>query len=192
LVFYRTGTTVAGLNYGGSGSSSAGILGYTWNNLYATWNWNSGLMPPTGQWSFVALVVQPTMVVFYLATTNGWQMATNTLPHPNQAFSGTGTIGTDAFSASARSFNGVMDEVAVFNYSLTATQLQQIYANGARLSSVQLGFQNAGANFHLTWPQGILSQATNLIGPWTRIITSPSPFTITPTNQAGFYRIQLQ
>jgi hypothetical protein len=36
LFFCRSGVTVAGLNYGGSGSSSAGTVGYTWNDLSTT------------------------------------------------------------------------------------------------------------------------------------------------------------
>jgi hypothetical protein len=192
LVFYRTGTTVAGLNYGGSGSSSAGTVGYTWNNDQNSWGWNSGLFPPANQWSFVALVIQPSDAVLYLFNTNGVQTATNTYANPNQAFAGSGTIGTDAYSSTARAFNGVMDEVAVFNYCLTSAQVQQFYANGFMLSPIQISLQNAGVNFNLIWPQGTLLQATNVTGPWSRIISGPSPFTVIPTNQTGFYRVLLQ
>jgi hypothetical protein len=149
-------------------------------------------MPPANQWSFVALVVQPANSIVYLATTNGWQMATNILTHPVQAFAGTGAMGADTYSSAVRTFNGMMDEVAVFNYSLTPAKLQQLYANGSKLSAVQVGLQNSGANLNLTWPQGTLFRATNVNGPWLRIISGPSPFTITPTNQDGFFRVQLQ
>jgi hypothetical protein len=42
----------------------------------------------------------------------------------------------------------------------------------------------------LNLPQGTLFQATNVTGPRSRIVSGPSPLTITPTNQAGFYRVQ--
>jgi len=65
---------------------------------------------------------------------NGQQTATNAVANSNQAFAGAGTIGTDTYSSSARAFNGVMDEVSVFNYPLTLAQIQQLYANGHQLA----------------------------------------------------------
>jgi hypothetical protein len=43
----------------------------------------------------------------------------------------------------------------------------------------------------LTWPQGILETTTNLLSPWT-LIYVPSPFTVTTTNAAQFYRVKVQ
>ena len=43
----------------------------------------------------------------------------------------------------------------------------------------------------LTWPQGILETTTNLLSPWT-LIYVPSPFTVTTTNGAQFYRVKVQ
>ena len=192
LLFCRSGTTVAGLNYGGSGSGSAGTIGYTWNNLVSTWGWNSGLIPPANQWSVVSLTVQPSQATVYLFTTNGLQTATNILTHPVQSFAGPGTIGTDTYSAAARSFNGVMDEVAVFNYTLTSAQLQQLYANGSIFPQVQLGYQTVGSSFNLTWPQGTLLQATNVAGPWSRASTTASPCAVIPAGPAMFYRVLLR
>jgi hypothetical protein len=192
LLFCRSGTTVAGLNYGGSGSGSAGTIGYTWNNLMSTWNWNSGLVPPANQWSFVALAVQPSQATVFLFTLNGLQTATNILTHPVQSFAGLGTIGTDTYSPVARSFNGVMDDVVVFDYTLTPADLQQLYANGSMLSQVQLGYQTMGSNFNLTWPQGTLLQATNVAGPWSRASTAASPCAVVPAGPAMFYRVLLR
>jgi hypothetical protein len=140
LVFCRSGSTVAGMNIDGTGAG----LGYTWNNNSSTWGWSSGVQPPANQWSFVALVVQPVGATLYLLNTNGQQAATNSVANPNQAFAGTGTIGTDTYASAARVFNGVMDEVAVFNDALTLAQIQQLYANGHQLTPVQVGLQPAG------------------------------------------------
>ena len=52
IVFCRSGTTVSGLHFG-----TANELRYTWNNSGGTYNWNSGLVPPDGVWTFVALAV---------------------------------------------------------------------------------------------------------------------------------------
>ena len=188
LLFCRNGSTVAGMNYDGAGAD----LGYTWNNNQNTWGWSSGLQPPANQWSFVALVVQPSSAVMYLFNTNGTVSTTNFLSHQNQAFAGSGTIGTDTYSSAARVFNGVLDEVAVFNYALAPTQIQQLYDNGYQLPQVQVGLQQAVAGLNLNWPQGTLFQATNLFGPWSAITNAASPFAVTPTNAAGYFRVLLR
>jgi hypothetical protein len=129
----------------------------------------------------------------YFFNTNGTQSATNFLTHPNQAFAGSGTIGTDTYSSAPRVFNGLLDEVAVFNRALTPAQLQQLYDNGHQLSQVWLGLNESGTNsLNLTWPQGTLFQATNLSGPWSAVTNTVSPFVTTPTNPAAFFRVLLQ
>jgi hypothetical protein len=192
LFFCRSGTTVAGLNYGSVSSGNAQTLGYTWNNSSSTWGWNSGLMPPMNQWSFVALVVQSASATLYLINTNGGQSATNILSHPNQAFATVSTIGTDAYARNARIFNGLMDEVAVFNYSLPPAQIQQLYASGAVLPQVQVGLQQTGAGLNLVWPQGTLLQSPNVTGPWSPVVNALSPYLAVPTNASMFYRVLLQ
>jgi hypothetical protein len=114
------------------------------------------------------------------------------LSHPNQAFSGTGTIGTDNYASTARVFNGVMDEVAIFNRSLTVSQIQQLYANRHQLPAVQLGFGFSNANLNLNWPQGTLQQSSNLTGPWFAVTNAAGTFRIGPTNDSTFFRILLQ
>lgn len=188
LVFCRSGSTVAGMNLNSAGTD----LGYTWNNDSGSWGWSSGVQPPLNLWSFVALVVQPSSATVYLINTNGTVSATNILSHPNQAFGGAGTIGTDTYASTARVFNGVMDEVAVFNRSLTASQVEQLYADGHQLAQVQLGFGFANANVSLNWPQGTLLQSSNLTGPWFAVTNASGSFTVTPTNDSTFFRILLQ
>jgi alpha-galactosidase len=192
LLFCRSGTTVAGLNYGGSTTGNTGFLGYTWNNLSSTYGWNSGLVPPNDQWSFVALVIQNNQAVLYLKNANGQSSATNNLSHPNQAFAGNGTIGTDTFASSARIFNGLIDEMAVYKYSMSAPQIQQLYDNGAQLSQVQLGAQWSAGSLSLNWPQGTLFQAPVLTGPWSRVTNAVSPFFIPSNSPTTFFRVLLQ
>ena len=186
------GTTVAGLNYGSVGSGNAQTLGYTWNNDSRTYGWNSGLIPPVNQWSFVALVVQPAGAILYLINPGGAQSATNVLSHPAQAFGGVSTIGTDTFAVTARVFNGLIDEVAAFNYSLTPAQIQQLYASGAVLPQVRVGIQPSGSNLGLSWPQGTLLQAENLTGPWAPVPNALSPYSLTPAGPSMFFRVLLQ
>jgi Concanavalin A-like lectin/glucanases superfamily len=150
------------------------------------------VQPPPNQWSFAAVIVQPSNTVVWLINTNGVESATNYLSQPNQAFAGSGVIGTDTYSSATRNFNGVMDEVAVFNYALTPSEIQQLYENGHELAQVQIGVQASLSSINLAWPQGTLFQATNLIGPWSAMPNAVSPFTIVPTNPTAFFRVLLQ
>ena len=192
VCFYRSGGTVAGINYGGSFGSNTGMIGYTWNNDQNTWNWTSGLTPPANQWSFVALAIEPSRAILYLANSGGLQAATNNLTYVSQSFSSPGTIGTDTYNSSARAFNGILDEVAVFNYVLTLSQIQSLFANGNQLSQANVGMQKSGANLNLTWPQGTLLQSTNVTGPWSRASALASPLVMSPTNKSMFYRVLLK
>ncbi len=124
LVFCRDGGTAAGLGFDSSGA----YLGYTWNNDPGTYSWNSGLTPPVNQWSFVALVVTPNNAILYLYTANGVQSATNYYPQGYQNFGGSSLIGNDPYNSPSRVFGGAIEEVAVFNYALTPTQMGQLPA----------------------------------------------------------------
>ena len=119
-VFCRSGTTVSGLHFG-----TANELRYTWNNSGGTYNWNSGLVPPDGVWTFVALAVSSSQTVMYMATNATLQAATNVLANAVQAFAGTTCLGYDP-NSNARRINGMLDEVAIYNKTLTTAQIGQI------------------------------------------------------------------
>jgi hypothetical protein len=188
LVFCRSGNTVAGMNYDSSGAN----LGYTWNNDANTWGWSSGLQPPANQWSLVAMVVQPAGTVVYLLNTNEAQSATNAEANPVQAFAGAGTIGTDSYASAARVFNGLLDEITVFDGALTPAQIQQLYDYGHQLPLVQVGLQMVGAGLDLNWPQGTLFQSTNLSGPWSAVTNAASTLVVAPTKATEFFRVLLR
>ena len=65
----------------------------------------------------------------------------------------------------------------------------KIYANSYTAVS-GLSLAKSGANEQLSWGYGTLLQSTNVAGPWTPL-NGTSPMTITPTNKADFYRLQL-
>jgi hypothetical protein len=135
IVFCRGGDTVAGLNTSsGPDINGNAALGYTWNNEFETYTWNSGLEVPSGQWSFVALVITPTGATIHVMNTNGLVSATHTYPHVVQSFNGTTMIGDDSGGATGlRVFRGAIDDVAVFNSSLSKSQLTGLFyaASGA-------------------------------------------------------------
>ena len=184
VIFCRAGSTVAGIDY-----NTATTLGYTFNNQQNTWSWNSLLTPPTGTWSFVALVITPASGTLYVFNTNGEQIATNAVAQTtSQPFDGNMQIGNDsAGGGGGRTFNGLIDEIALFDYSMTPAQLSRLYNAAVH---VQVGIAASGANLVVSWPQGLLQQATNVTGPWTTNgLTSPA--TVSPTGPQKFYRLQL-
>ncbi len=125
IVFCRPGGDASGFNF-----TTGGQLGYTWNqNNSATYRFNSGLVPPLQQWSFVALVISPSSAIIYLCNTNGVQSATNAIAHTAEAFNAKTLIGDDSNDGGngGRSFNGLMDEVAIFASSLSQSQVFNLY-----------------------------------------------------------------
>ena len=143
LLFSRSPTDAAGFCFGSTVNPSTGVaeLGYTWNtNAAATYNFHSGLYPPVGQWSFVALVVQSNQAaiyLYYIDSVTGQPdlySAVNAIPHGPQTFTGTtNLIGADASNLAARTFNGDIDEVAVFKSALSSGQILALFSKGAGL-----------------------------------------------------------
>jgi hypothetical protein len=183
LFVNRNSGTVAGLGYYNNDR-----LGYKWNNdAQSTWSFNSGLLIPTNEWSYVAVAVAPTSAVLYLYNTNGLQSATNVVAHNNMTWGGSQSnirIGSD--NSVATTFNGRIDEVSIFNRTLSAGEIMQLAGQSA---TVQIA--PVGTNLQLNWPYGTLLEAKNITGPWT-VNTNQSPYVVTPTGDRKFYRVQLQ
>jgi hypothetical protein len=121
------GTDVGGLAYRGPATGQPdNVLGYNWNNDPNAFQYNSGLVIPSNQWSFVAVVIQPTQATLYLWTAaNGLRSATNINPHANQPWAASAWIGWDSTNGpTVRTFDGSIDSAAVFNHALQWTDIQ--------------------------------------------------------------------
>jgi len=95
-------------------------LGFTWENVSSEWFWNSGLTVPVGEWSHVAYVADGTNVTLYL---NGVPSTkTNVIVSPKD-FTKI-RIGQDR-DVFYRNFNGLMDEVRVYNRVLSTTEIRE-------------------------------------------------------------------
>jgi hypothetical protein len=130
------GTDVEGLIYNTSANLAPVYdLGYIWNDDANTTSWDSGLLPPPGQWSFVALTVTTTNATISVMNVNGVYSSTHVYPHPVAPFAGTTMIGDDPASAiGALTFNGIIDEVGILNQALSQSQLQTMFADASGLS----------------------------------------------------------
>jgi PKD repeat protein len=124
VVFCRGGTTVSGVNFGPG--SPANELRYTWNN--DRFDASTGLIVPTNQWSFFALVVTPIGATVYLGTNGVLNSFTDSAALSSSAFDAPLLLGEDP-SSGGRYYAGALDEIAVFNQSLSPAQIQMLYSN---------------------------------------------------------------
>ena len=125
IVFNRSGTTVAGLKFDINDPNG---LSYNWNADKAASDFKSSLTVPVGQWAFVGLIVQPDQATLCLQDGTQFNAVTNFNTHPDQAFEGDTMIGTDVQDPSL-TFNGLIDEVAIFNRALSVGDVYSEYAS---------------------------------------------------------------
>lgn len=112
----------------GGGGTATGIMfrdtsneiGYHWNDQY--YGWASGLTPPDGAWAYIALAVSPDQAVMYIYDGTAWASAVNVAAHGVQAFAATTRVGSD--NGTGRFFNGLMDEMAIYNRTLSEGELR--------------------------------------------------------------------
>src|SRR5262249_41243736 len=89
LFFTHEGSAEAqgcGLRY-----TTNNTLSYVWN--FAAIRFDTDLSPPAGQWSFAALVIEPTRGTIYLYNANGQASTNNTTSHIAEAWDGNALIG---------------------------------------------------------------------------------------------------
>ena len=89
-------------------------------------------------------------------------------------------------------FFGYMNEVAVYNYALSASAVQTQYeaASGVIPATPTLSITNlTGGNVQLTWSVGTLQSSTNVTGAFTDLPSATSPYIVPATNAQKFYRV---
>jgi len=84
-------------------------------------------------------------------------------------------------------FEGTMDDTAVYNYALSAAQVQTHFLN-----QVKLTITASGTSVILSWPYGTLQSSTSLSGPWAAVSGATAPYTTSATGAQVFYRVQTQ
>ena len=106
-------------------------LSYNWNNDEAGINWDSGVTLANNDWTYVALVIRPNQAELYAAFGTNfttWTPATNFVPNLPATFAGPTTFGADYGPNTNLFFNGLIDEVAIFNRDLSEGELYTAYA----------------------------------------------------------------
>ena len=126
----------------------------------------------------------------------GTATSVNAVNHGPSSFTGETRIGSDP--QAGRNFNGKIEQAVVFNYSLSANQIAQVYTNGSGMTlplnptDAHLAVSSPSVGtVQINWAAGTLQEATNVAGPWTTN-SAASPYT-TPTDvPQKFYRVRLQ
>jgi PKD repeat protein len=113
IVFSRDANTTAGINV-----KSDNNLGYHWNGGH--YSFNSGFVLPDSIWAHVALVIEPDKATIYM---NG-EPAVNITNHSPEEFDGELIIGGDDIWN--RKFKGLIDEVCIYNESLSQDQIRDL------------------------------------------------------------------
>jgi hypothetical protein len=118
ILFHRGGTgSATGLDF----HDTSNNLGYHWSDQANTYSWVSGLTPPDGVWTYVALAVAPSQATIYMYDGTNWSSAINIVDHPVQAFDATTRVAAD--NSNARFMTGLVDEAAIYGTTLTEGQL---------------------------------------------------------------------
>ncbi len=106
-------------------------LAYTWNDGdSATWNFDSNLVIPANEWVYTAVAIEPTKATLYLCRiSNGCTSSVNAISHISQTLDTHFNIGYDEYDSS-RIFNGKVDEMRIYNRTLSASEIQALFNAG--------------------------------------------------------------
>jgi hypothetical protein len=83
-------------------------------------------------------------------------------------------------------WDGGIEDVAVYNYVLSAQQIQNHLLNTTRVTALK-----SANNLTLTWPVGFLQSSTNVAGPYADVAGASSPYSPPTVAPHTFYRIRL-
>jgi hypothetical protein len=83
----------------------------------------------------------------------------------------------------------MIDEMAVFNRTLSPEEIEQLWWSGFRMPEVTLAVRRSGESLVITWPQGTLFEADDPGGPWRIVLEAVSPYVIRPDAAKKFYRV---
>jgi len=124
IIFMRAGTLTTGINLMPNNQ-----LGYHWLDVPESWQYESGLIVEVDEWAFVAMVVTPEKVTFYLDSLDVSRELVRM--HDPVTFSGEITLGSDTLGA-ARRYAGALDDLRFYSRALTAEELTDVIGMGAR------------------------------------------------------------
>jgi len=100
------------------------------------WDWHTGLIVPDKLWTFVALVIEPMKGTVYMYD-GELKAATNHLKHYKELWNGPARFG-DQMQYADRFFKGAMDDVRIYDHSLTPGEILYLALQGPGSAYVTL------------------------------------------------------
>ena len=206
LFFTRAGSSECGMCVGDSSTAINGVgqLAYTWNNGVGNdRSWPSGFVIPANQWVFIGLVITPTNGTVYFAANGGpLQSAVHSVPESTETWDGPWTAGYDPRWAGPNgaqyTFNGVVDELAAWDRSLSFIEMTNLYA-AAFTSTTSGSTATAVVSGSATICNGgstTISAALTGTGPWNvswsdgsnqnAVATSPATRNVSPSTTTTY------
>jgi beta-galactosidase len=156
-----------------SAAGPAGLTGVAGNNLaYLTWN----------------ALLGATSYNIKRSTTSG-------CPYSTISTSGTvtGTNYVDSTAANGTTYYYVVSAAtSISEASETANSPVEVSVTPVAPLPVFMSIRTSGNSIIITWPNGTLQSATNIVGPWHDLGGVVSPYGIIPTGSQQFYRVKVQ
>lgn len=127
--------------------NDTGNLTYTWNdNAGETWGFNSELHVPEDRWTFVAMALSADRNTFYVGTSgaDGTLMsAVAELEHtPQTNDQGPFVFGADLCCGNGRNFEGLMDEVAIWEVALSPEEMEAVWRGDDSDPNINVGLHH--------------------------------------------------
>lgn len=147
----------------------------------------------TNKWYYMVLTDDLTTLRFYVNNVLGATINRNSFGFKPNGINGDPNVAGAPTVLGQRSdfafdpFTGTIDEVAVYNYALSPTQIRNHY-----LYTTVLNIAKSGNNVILTWPAGTLQAAGAVTGTYTNVPGASSPYTNSVSGAPKYYRVQLQ
>lgn len=127
IIFNRSGNFGSTAPATGLDFSNNNAIGYHWNDLPASYNWNSGISVPINTWSLIALTITSSTATVYLfnASSPSGSSAVNTLTHT--ALSGLNFIIANEPGGPGRTFLGKIGTSMVYTTALSSADITSIF-----------------------------------------------------------------
>ena len=114
-----------------AGGKDGDSVGYCWNQVAKTWQFSSGLVIPDGQWTLMAMAVDPTGATLYAGPAGGTLVASPRHAielEPLKQFGEPYWIGRGR--ADERYYIGAIDDVRIYDKTLDASEMTWLHTGG--------------------------------------------------------------
>jgi hypothetical protein len=120
------------------GFTDQDTLSYVWNNDSAqTWGWRKGPKIPQDEWAMVAITIEPDKATAYVYTdSEGLKKGTNEIKHIEQTVADNLKFGWDECCGPQRHFQGLIDEVMIYDRALSEDEILKLAAGGLAVGPV--------------------------------------------------------